>query len=117
MNTIEYNGKTYALKLGVKGCRFVEKALGKSVFEALGAKADGSTGLPTIGDLSVVFRGALLNGEPDATQELADQIMDDFLDKPENDFEALIGLLYGSLNFIKAPTKEEPKPEVTATIY
>lgn len=109
MVTVNINGSEHVLKLGVSACRKVEERLGKSIFEALGAKPDGSASLPTIGNLSVLFWGALLFERKDITQQEADDLLDGFLEDPEHDLGSVVELIQKALNFTKAePIQEHP---------
>lgn len=107
MITAKINGVDHVFKLGVASCRKVEQKLGKSIFEALGIKEVGANGegkaaLPTFGDLSVLFWGALLFEKRDISQEEADELFDAFLDDPEHDLGSAIELIQGAINFTKA---------------
>lgn len=111
MKTIIIKGVEHNLKLGVAGCRKVEERLGKSIFEALGAKGDGSASFPTIGNLSVLFWGALTHEEPNITQERSDELLDAFLEEPGNDLSSVIEAIQGALNFTKATQTVPTNPE------
>lgn len=101
MENIRIGGRDYVLKLGVASCRRVEKELGKSVFEALGTDESGRASLPALGDLVILFWGALLINDKDLTTEKAEELMDEYFDVPENDIESLLKKLVASINFIK----------------